>query len=159
MATSAFSSALDRTLRWPGVTGTSSSPRDGHEQRTDGERRLLLVDDHPFFRTTLRRLIDRQPDLKVCGEAADLVGAADLAARLRPDLILLDLSLGDADGLDLFPHLRESGLGATPVVVLSMHEDAAQIARAHAAGAAAYVPKSHDTARLLNVLRETLATK
>ena len=121
------------------------------------ERRLLLVDDHTFFRTALRRLLDLQPDLKVCGEAPDLASAAEMAAQLEPDLILLDVSLGDADGLELLPHLRRAGLKKTPVVVLSMHEDADHVERAHAAGATAYVSKSRDASQLLAVVRDALA--
>lgn len=156
----ALTPSLDKTLTYPGEAGGSA---DGSALRSMNaattKRRLLLVDDHPVFRTALRRLLDRQPDLEVCGEAADLQGAAGLAVQLKPDLILLDVSLGDADGLDLFPHLHASGLGTTPVVVLSMHEETAHIDRAHAAGASAYVTKSRDTAHLLAVLREALVSR
>ncbi len=169
-----------RAFSWPGGSGgapahslarsagrVESLPGSGRETETRGvgkpaaaagvKLRLLLVDDHAFFRSALRRLLDSQPDLQVCGEAADLLAAVELIAQLQPDLILLDLSLGDTDGLELFPHLQRSGLGGTPVIVLSMHEGSEHVARARAAGASAYVPKSQGTARMLAAVRDTLS--
>ncbi|HRP04293.1 MAG TPA: response regulator transcription factor, partial [Opitutaceae bacterium] len=65
-----------------------------------GRRRILLVDDHPFMRAGLAQLIDRQPDLVVCGEAGNPAEALQLLPKLEPDLVLSDLTMPGRGGLE-----------------------------------------------------------
>lgn len=120
-----------------------------------GPRRLLLVDDHPVFRAGLKQFLDFQAGLSVVGDAPDLTLALALAEELRPDLILLDLSLKDASGLELFPLLRGRGL-AMPVVVVSMHEEDHHVEQARRAGAAGYAMKARGPTDLLATVQRVL---
>jgi DNA-binding NarL/FixJ family response regulator len=79
----------------------------------------------------LALLINREPDLQVCGEAEEAQSAAQAIAALRPDIALVDISLGGPDGLELLKQLR--GRDATlPVLILSMHDEAIYAERASA---------------------------
>ena len=84
--------------------------------------RVLIVDDHPIVRQGLRRLIDQEEDLSVCGEAEDVKEARDAIQALSPDAVILDISLKNSDGVDLLKELRIRRL-KTPVLVLSMHDE------------------------------------
>src|SRR2546421_10722184 len=90
---------------------------------------ILLVDDHPLVRRGLSHLIDPQADLRVCGEAATHDEALAAVARLRPDLAVVDIGLGDADGLELVKALSELYPGM-PVLVCSMHDESDYAERA-----------------------------
>ena len=101
---------------------------------------VLLVDDHGLVREALRNLIDEEPDLSVCGMAGTAAECRAALERLAPELVVLDLSLGDCDGTRL---LREIMTGPHPcrVVVLSAHEESAYAERCLRAGASAYIHK------------------
>jgi DNA-binding NarL/FixJ family response regulator len=86
--------------------------------------RVLLIDDHVVMRMGLRMLIENQPGLKVVGEATDRGGAILSAAREQPDIILLDLDLGDENGLDLLPELRAAAKGARVIVLTGIRNPA-----------------------------------
>ncbi len=107
--------------------------------------RILIVDDHPLFREGLGQMIDRNPDLMVCGEAADAAEALTAIAELKPDLVLVDITLGGSNGLDLIKVIREK-YPDLPVLVVSMHEESLYAERALRAGAMGYVMK-HEPAR------------
>ena len=109
------------------------------DQETE-KSRLLLVDDHPLFREGLRQLIERDADLTVCGEAATGAEALEGIARFKPDLVLVDISLGGSSGLDLIKAIR-SECEELPVLVVSMHEESLYAERALRAGAMGYVMK------------------
>lgn len=106
--------------------------------------RLLVVDDHPVVRAGIVGLLAGEPDLEVVGEAGDGAQACDLAAALRPDVVLMDLRMPVMDGTTA----TERILAATPtvrVVVLTTYETDADILRAVEAGATGYLLK--DTPR------------
>ena len=84
--------------------------------------RVLIVDDHPVFREGLAGVLAREPDLFVAGQANHARQAADAIERLKPDLILLDLSLPDKSGLEFIKDLRALHPNV-PVLVLSMHDE------------------------------------
>lgn len=136
---------------------SADTPADGGQpgSRESGTHRLLLVDDHPVFRAGLKQFLDLQPGLKVVGDAPDLRRALALAEQLLPDLILLDLSLKDASGLEFFPMLHERGL-AMPVVIVSMHEEDFYLEQARRAGAAGYAMKARGPVDLLATVRRVL---
>ncbi len=121
-------------------------------QAPGAKRRILLIDDHPLLRRGLRELIDNEPDLVVCGEAADYRAGLDAVASCRPDLVIADISLGDGDGLELVKEIRESH-GDLPVLVLSMHSAALYSDRAFHAGAGGYVSKQELSESLLTAIR------
>ena len=82
----------------------ASSP--GSPSDSSGRRRLLIVDDHEVVRIGLRQLFDAQPDLEVCGEAETLAEARAAIPALGPDVVVLDLTLGEESGLDLLRWLH-----------------------------------------------------
>jgi DNA-binding NarL/FixJ family response regulator len=119
-------------------------------------KRLALVDDHPMVRERLAEIIRQEPDLEVCGEAESRAQALTLITSQRPHLVILDLSLKDAFGLDLIRDLRACQPGLQ-VLVLTMHESALYAERALRAGASGYLTKRDATTRILTAIREVLA--
>lgn len=116
------------------------------------QRRILIVDDHPLVRRGLTALIESEPDLTVCGEAAGYPTGLDAIAALGPDLVIADLSLGDGDGLELIRRSRER-LGSVPILVLTMHDGPLHVKRALRAGASGYVTKQELSETLLIAMR------
>lgn len=114
--------------------------------------RLGIVDDHGLVREGLRRILDAQPDLEVVGEAADVTEALTLAAEKRPDVMLVDLTLDDGDGVTLVRQLRERH-PSLRVVVVTMHQHPETVRQAFLAGAAGYVIKGAASAELLTAIR------
>lgn len=118
--------------------------------------KILLVDDHPLVRDWLAQLINREPDLAVCGEAG--TGAAALAAAeaLKPDLAIVDLSMPDTQGTEL---VRELGLRfkEMAVLVLSVHDESLFAMRAIRAGAKGYVTKQEACDKIREAIRRVLS--
>src|SRR6185436_12970668 len=96
-------------------------------------RRVFLVDDHPLVRDQLKQLIERQRGLEVCGEADEAPRALTLITELRPDIVVLDISLKRSHGLELIKDLQVH-CGDIPILVLSMHEESFYALRALRAG-------------------------
>lgn len=117
--------------------------------------RILLTDDHAILRSGLRLLIENQPDLDIVGEAGNGVEALDKAKALRPDLILLDLSMPEMDGLTVLPKLVKA-LPDCRILILTMHEDVAHLRQALDAGAAGYVLKRAVDQELLMAIRAVM---
>ena len=113
---------------------------------------VLVVDDHPIVRHGLTLLLNREPDLMVCGEAEDAQSATQAIASLRPDLVILDISLGGPDGLDLLKQIRACDTDL-PVLVLSMHDETTYAERVLRAGANGYIMKQEATDRVLTAIR------
>jgi DNA-binding NarL/FixJ family response regulator len=116
---------------------------------------ILIVDDHPLSRQGIRSLLAREPDLRECGEAHDAEGALKAIRDLRPDLVLLDLWLGDHDGLDLLREIRRRHADV-PVIVFSLHDEASYAERALRAGARGYVTKREAADHVVAAIREVL---
>ena len=76
------------------------------QNQVSAKRRILVVDDHPIVRQGLTLLINREPDLVVCGEAEEATGAMHVLASVRPDVLIVDISLNGPDGLDLLKNVR-----------------------------------------------------
>jgi DNA-binding NarL/FixJ family response regulator len=115
--------------------------------------RIVLVDDHPVVRAGLRALLEGQDDLEVVGEAPDSVSAVDLVRRMRPDVVLMDLNLGDgAGGAATTARLR--ALPEPPqVLVLTTYGTEADILAALDAGAAGYLLKDAPPEELFRAVR------
>jgi DNA-binding NarL/FixJ family response regulator len=120
-----------------------------------GKHRVLVVDDHPIVRQGLALLINREPDLMVCGEAEEALSALQAVATLRPDIALVDISLGGPDGLELLKQLRARD-AALPVLILSMHDEAIYAERVLRAGANGYIMKQEATEAVLTAIRRIL---
>lgn len=120
-----------------------------------GRKKVLIVDDHPLVREGLSRIINQQSDLVVCGEAGTASAGLFAMVRERPDVMIVDLSLEEANGLDLIKdvHLQKPGL---PILALSMHREDLYGPRAIAAGARGYVMKSEPVDQVLVALRKLL---
>lgn len=116
-------------------------------------KRILLVEDHPIMREGVAQWIQRSPDLQVCGQAETASQALSLIARLKPDLVLTDISLAGRSGLDLIKDLTAMAPGV-PALVLSMHDEALYAGRALQAGARGYVMKRSGGARVVEAIRE-----
>ncbi len=112
---------------------------------------VLIVDDHPLTRGALASLLASN-DFDVVGQAAGGAEAIELAARLHPDLIVLDLTMPDMHGLDALPRLREAAPQAE-VVVLTASEDDGNLLAAIRGGAAGYLLKSEPPERIVGFLR------
>jgi DNA-binding NarL/FixJ family response regulator len=117
--------------------------------------RVLLVDDHPIVRQGLGLLIDREADLSVCGEADGAHAAFQAIETLRPDIVVLDISLSGPDGLDVLKEIR-SKTASLPVLILSMHDEAIYAERAMRAGANGYIMKQEATEKVLVAIRRIL---
>src|SRR5271156_2676363 len=117
--------------------------------------RVLLVDDHPIVRQGLALLIDREQDLSVCGEADGAHTGLHAVATLRPDIVVLDISLSGPDGLDVLKEIRMKS-GSLPVLILSMHDESIYAERALRAGANGYIMKQEATEKVLTAIRHIL---
>jgi DNA-binding NarL/FixJ family response regulator len=117
--------------------------------------RVLLVDDHPIVRQGLALLIDREEDLCVCGEADGAHSAFHAITTLRPDLVVLDISLNGPDGLDVLKEIRTKSTNL-PVLILSMHDESIYAERAMRAGANGYIMKQEATEKVLVAIRRIL---
>lgn len=117
--------------------------------------RVLLVDDHPIVRQGLALLIDREADLSVCGEAEGAHSAFHAIETLRPDIVVLDISLSGPDGLDVLKEIRMK-TGSLPVLILSMHDESIYAERAMRAGANGYIMKQEATEKVLVAIRRIL---
>ncbi len=102
-----------------------------------------MVEDNPFFREGISRLINRQPDLCCCGESDSVALIPAIAAREKPDLILLDVNLKDGESLQLIQPLLRS-LPMTAILILSTPDEVHTAETALCAGALGYVVK-HDS--------------
>lgn len=117
-------------------------------KRQDGAKtRVFLVEDHPVFRLGLKELIDQEADLQVCGEAQGVGEAWEQVDRLRPDLVVVDISLTGRSGLELVKQIKDQ-IPNLPTLVLSMHEESLYAERALQAGARGYIMK-HETSELI----------
>jgi two-component system response regulator NreC len=114
--------------------------------------RLLLVDDHEIVRAGIRALLESREDMEVVGEAASGHEALDLAVQLRPDVVLMDISMPGMSGDDATRQILQS-VSETNVVALSVHEEEAYFYQMFQAGACGYVPKRAAPRLLLSAIR------
>ena len=110
--------------------------------------RILLVDDHEVMRGGLRSLLESRPGWEVCGEAVNSTEAVEKARTLRPDVVVMDISMPGVSGLEALPLIRKDAPTAE-VVILSRYEEREMRLKALEVGARAYVTKSHGLAREL----------
>jgi DNA-binding NarL/FixJ family response regulator len=117
--------------------------------------KVLIVDDHPVVREGLAMHLATQPDLEVCGEAEDLPRALVLLDSARPDVMIIDISLKNSNGLELIRRIKARG-DAVRILVWSMYPENLYAERALCAGAQGYLNKGQATHRVLDAVRAIL---
>ena len=118
--------------------------------------RILIVDDHPLVRESLKKIIQREPDLAVCGEVADRDEALALAASTKPHLVICDLTLKSSHGLELIKDLCHQQ-SDVQIIVLSMHDETLHAERVIRAGARGYISKQEVPKKILQAIRHVLS--
>jgi len=142
----------------------TAEPERRHGSPTESKspatrKTILVVDDHPSVREGLIGVINPTDDLTVCGEAESAAQAMAQVARLKPDAVLVDLSLQDSAGLELIKDLHSRYGGKLPVLVLSMHDEMLYAERVLRAGARGYVMKHQPMRAVIEALRTVLSGK
>ncbi|SMC90450.1 two component transcriptional regulator, LuxR family [Desulfocicer vacuolatum DSM 3385] len=117
--------------------------------------RIFIVEDHPIFRMGIEEMINQEPDMTICGHAEDVPGAIKLINIEKPDLVIVDLSLKESNGLDLIKeiHLRHKPMAS---LVLSMHDEAMHAERCIMAGAKGYIMKQEASESVVTALRRIM---
>lgn len=118
-------------------------------------RRVFVVDDHPLIREGLAAQISNQPDLHLCGEAEDVAEALARIADAEPDLVIVDISLKNGNGIDLVKRLKAKD-PALIILVWSMHPENLYAERALRAGARGYVNKSKSASQIMDAVLTVL---
>jgi DNA-binding NarL/FixJ family response regulator len=119
--------------------------------------RILIADDEPHIRQAVGKIIERHHGWLLCGEASNGVEAIEKAAELQPDLILLDISMPNLDGLSATPRIRDL-CPNSGVLILTLHESLGLARMASAAGACGYVAKSMPSSQLVAAIEAFQAT-
>jgi DNA-binding NarL/FixJ family response regulator len=120
-------------------------------------KRIIIVDDHPLFRKGLEQLIhSTNDDFAICGEAGDAAEGMNRIRELKPDLVIVDLSLPGANGIELIKNIRAE-FQKLPILILSMHDESLYALRALRAGAQGYVMKQEALENVIGAIREVLA--
>ncbi len=127
-------------------------------EKTSPKTKILIVDDHAVLRRGMRRLIEEEPDLAVCGEASDGPEALKLLSSQEPNAAIVDLGLEGMGGLDLIKNMRNLRPNLL-VLVVSMFEESAYAERALRAGARGYVMKKESAEKIVTALRRVLSGK
>src|SRR5437588_2288913 len=120
--------------------------------RSTSTIRVLLADDHDILRQGLKLLLGLQPEIQIVGEARTGLEAVELARTLQPDVVVMDISMADMDGLEACQHIR-SQQPATQVLILTMHESQEYFLQALRVGAAGYLVKKAAPSDLQNAVR------
>ena len=130
-------------------------PAEPHAAAKVARSTVFIVDDHPIIRQGLALLINRERDLAVCGDAEEASSALRRIEELRPDLVVVDISLNGPDGLALLKGIRARD-PHLPVLILSMLDELLYAERALHAGANGYIMKQEATERVLVAIRRIL---
>lgn len=117
---------------------------------------IVLVDDHPLVRAGVRALLESYTDLEIVGEADGGAEACELASRMLPDVVVLDLSMPGMSGTETTASLRKAS-ATVKIVVLSVHEEPSYVIRSMRAGAHAYVLKRSASSTLVDAVRAVAA--
>jgi DNA-binding NarL/FixJ family response regulator len=120
--------------------------------------KILIVDDHPLVRQGLIGLLSSEPDFDVCGEASSLAEARQALATLHPDVVIVDLTLKDGNGLELIKELKHQA-NTVKSLALSMHEESMFAERVLRAGGMGYVSKEEASRTIVHAVRAVIAGK
>jgi DNA-binding NarL/FixJ family response regulator len=123
--------------------------------KAPARKSILIVDDHPMMREGLRGVINREPDLTVCGEAENAPQAMTAVQKLAPDLILVDITLPGKSGLELVKDLKVMHPHVV-ILAISMHDESLYAERMLRAGASGYITKQQPPEELVRAIRQVL---
>lgn len=123
---------------------------------SDSKSRVLLVDDHPLIRQGLAALINATTDLSVCGEASSAAEALEAIPACTPDIVIVDISLGDRNGVELIKDICAAH-PKLPSLALSMYDETMYAVRVLKAGGRGYVMKQEVPKKVINAIRRVLA--
>ncbi|MBU1340132.1 MAG: response regulator transcription factor [Proteobacteria bacterium] len=118
--------------------------------------KIMIVEDHPIFRMGMTEMINREKDMTVCGDAEDVAGALNSIEKEMPDIIVVDLSLKNSNGIDLVKEVSEK-YKAISCLVLSMHDESLHAERCIMAGAKGYIMKQEASISVVKAIREILS--
>ena len=135
-----------------------TTPAEKSIESSTEKRRIFLVDDHALVRDCLTDVVNREPDLMVCGEAETTAEARTAILGQQPDAVVVDLSLKDSSGIELIKELKRY-CPKVAVIVLSMHEESHYAERAFLAGARGYVMKRETTRNVIAAIRQVINGK
>jgi DNA-binding NarL/FixJ family response regulator len=133
-------------------------PSNSNESAEKRAARVLIVDDHPAVREALTIRLSREPDLEVCGEAADVTGAIQVFDAANPDVAVIDISLKGGDGIDLIKRIKARN-DSVRILVWSMYSESLCAERALRAGALGYINKEQATDQIIVAIRRVLDGK
>ena len=138
-------------------SGCPSNPKQGADKDlpSSSKGRILVVDDHPVVRLGLVEAINAEKDMEVCGQAG-LLAEVLWGLKEHPDVIVLDLSLQDCDGLDFLKNLQAQG-ELPPTLVLSVHNEELYAERCLVAGARGYLMKTASLSDVVAAIRRVHA--
>jgi two-component system, NarL family, response regulator NreC len=117
-----------------------------------GKIRVLLADDHTILRAGLRMMLNAQPDIEVVGEASDGRQALTEALRLQPDVVLMDITMPELNGIEATRQIKRA-LDSTRVLILTMHENEEYLFQVLRAGASGYILKEAADTELISAIR------
>jgi len=138
------------------VKSSAKTVEKNLKAQPDGcRRKIFIVEDHPVFCEGLVQIIGGEKDLRVCGEAGDADRALPAIARLKPDLVLVDITLPGKSGLELIKELRSQG-SQVKILVVSMHDEALYADRVLRAGGDGYIMKQEDPEEIVHAIRDVL---
>lgn len=118
--------------------------------------RVYMVEDHPVFREGLAQVINREPDMEVCGQAGNADDGLEAILKLKPDVALVDISLPGKNGLALIRELRRTEK-TLKILVVSMHDESLYADRVLRAGGDGYIMKQEDPEEVVQAMRDILA--
>ncbi|WP_422322061.1 response regulator transcription factor [Prosthecobacter sp.] len=130
--------------------GTKESPAK------ELKRRVLIVDDHPIFRDGITQLINHQPDMLVCGGVCSAAQAMSSVEELKPDMLIVDISINGTNGIELIKSIRAQ-YPALPALMLSSHDENLYAERALRAGARGYIMKAEAPEKVIEAIRRVLS--
>jgi DNA-binding NarL/FixJ family response regulator len=130
--------------------------RNKQDKTSEKKTQVLIVDDHPVVRDGLTTIINHEPDLNVCSEADDAHEALKAVTELKPDVVIVDISLKSSDGIELTKNIK-AGNSKLPVIVLSVHDESVYAERALLAGAKAYLMKDAVSENIVKAIRTVLS--
>ena len=133
-----------------------AQPKQPKREFRSSKTRILLVDDHAVVRFGTAALINKESDLEVCGEEEDAAHAFSAIEKLKPDLVIADISLKDSSGLELMRNIKAQ-FPKMPVLVVSSHDESIYAEIAFRAGALGYMMKAEGLDKVLVAIRRVLS--
>src|SRR5690625_1267157 len=142
-------------INQPPLQKQNSEPKKTSGKSSRTKTKIFLVEDHPLVRTGIAQMINKEPDMQICGEAGDAPNALKGIDASQPDLVTVDISLQGYNGIELIKNIR-SLYPELQMLVLSMHDEGVYAQRALRAGALAYVMKQEDPEKIVFAIRRIL---